>query len=90
MITAGGNPDRLRSEASSGSSNARSPAKCLSSSPDPTKTSEYTTSAQAKNITLTAAARALGLDPMTSSRTEHGRNIPPDLVNRYRAWLNTA
>ncbi len=45
---------------------------------------------QAKNITLTAAARALGLDPMTSSRTEHGRNITPDLVNRYRAWLNTA
>jgi transposase len=45
---------------------------------------------QAKNITLTAAARALGLNPMTISRTERGQNITPDLVNRYRTWLNTA
>lgn len=45
---------------------------------------------QAKNITLEAAARALGLDPMTISRTERGRFITPEVVNRYREWLQTA
>ena len=45
---------------------------------------------QAKNITLHAAARALGLDPMTISRTERGKFVTPEVVNRYRAWLQTA
>lgn len=45
---------------------------------------------QAKNITLEAAARALGLDPMTISRTERGRFVTPEVVNRYREWLRTA
>jgi transposase len=45
---------------------------------------------QAKNITLEAAARALGLDPMTISRTERGRFVTPEVVNRYREWLQTA
>lgn len=45
---------------------------------------------QAKNITLHAAARALGLDPMTISRTERGKFVTPEVVNRYRDWLHTA
>jgi transposase len=45
---------------------------------------------QAKNITLHAAARALGLDAMTISRTERGKSVTPEVVNRYRTWLNTA
>lgn len=44
----------------------------------------------AKNITLNAAARALGLDPMTISRTERGKFVTPEVVNRYREWLRTA
>ena len=45
---------------------------------------------QAKNITIHAAARALHLDPMTISRTERGQFITPEVVNRYRQWLQTA
>lgn len=45
---------------------------------------------QAKNLTLHAAAHALGLDPMTISRTERGKFITPEVVERYREWLNTA
>ena len=45
---------------------------------------------QAKNITLEAAARALGLDPMTIRRTKRGRFITLEVVNRYREWLQTA
>lgn len=45
---------------------------------------------QAKNLTLHAVARALDLDPMTISRTERGRFITPEVVNRYRHWLQTA
>ena len=45
---------------------------------------------QAKNITLQAAAHALGLDTMTISRTERGKFITPEVVNRYRDWLKTA
>jgi hypothetical protein len=45
---------------------------------------------QAKNITLHAAARALGLDPMTISRTERGKFVTPEVVARYREWLQTA
>lgn len=45
---------------------------------------------QAKNITIDAAARALGLAPMTISRTERGQFVTPEVVNRYRAWLETA
>lgn len=45
---------------------------------------------QAKNITLDAAARALGLAPITISRTERGLHITPEIVNRYRQWLATA
>lgn len=45
---------------------------------------------QAKNITIDAAATALGVAPMTISRTERGKFITPELVNRYREWLTTA
>jgi len=45
---------------------------------------------QAKNITITAAAAALDLDPMTISRTERGLFITPEVVTRYRHWLNVA
>ena len=45
---------------------------------------------QAKNITLQAAAHALGLATITISRTERGLFITPEVVNRYRAWLETA
>lgn len=45
---------------------------------------------QAKNITLEAAATALGLAPMTISRTERGQFVTPEVVNRYREWLATA
>lgn len=45
---------------------------------------------QAKNITIHAAAHALGLSPMTISCTERGKFVTPEVVNRYREWLNTA
>lgn len=45
---------------------------------------------QAKNITLHAAAHALGLNPMTISRTERGKFVTPEVVARYREWLKTA
>lgn len=45
---------------------------------------------QAKNITLEAAATAIGVAPMTISRTERGKFITPEVVNRYRKWLQTA
>ena len=45
---------------------------------------------QAKNITIEAAARALGLAPITISRTERGQFVTPEVVNRYRTWLQTA
>ena len=45
---------------------------------------------QAKNITLEAAARAIGVAPITISRTERGQFITPEIVDRYRQWLRTA
>lgn len=45
---------------------------------------------QAKNITIDAAARALDLAPMTISRTERGKFVTPEVVDRYRQWLATA
>ena len=45
---------------------------------------------QAKNITIGAAAAALGLAPVTISRTERGQFVTPEVVSRYRAWLATA
>lgn len=45
---------------------------------------------QAKNITIDAAARALGIAPMTISYTERGKFLTPEVVNRYREWLTTA
>lgn len=45
---------------------------------------------QAKNITIDAAAHALGLAPITISRTERGLDITPETVARYREWLTTA
>lgn len=45
---------------------------------------------QAKNITIEAAAHALNLAMITISRTERGLNITPEIVNRYRTWLETA
>lgn len=45
---------------------------------------------QAKNITIAAAAAAVGVAEMTISRTERGKFVTPEVVNRYRAWLATA
>lgn len=45
---------------------------------------------QAKNITIQAAANALGLGHSTISRTERGMFITPEIVSRYRDWLATA
>jgi transposase len=45
---------------------------------------------QAKNITITAAAKALGTYPSKISRTEHGTYPDYDLAHRYREWLAAA
>jgi transposase len=45
---------------------------------------------QAKNITITAAAKALGTYPSKLSRTEHGTYPDYDLAERYRSWLAAA
>jgi transposase len=45
---------------------------------------------QAKNITITAAAKALGTYPSKLSRTEHGTYPDYDLAERYREWLAAA
>ena len=45
---------------------------------------------QAKNITITAAAKALGTYPSKLSRTEHGTYPDYDLAHRYREWLAAA
>ncbi|WP_244242217.1 IS110 family transposase [Nocardioides seonyuensis] len=45
---------------------------------------------QAKNITIDAAARALGIAPMTISYTERGKYLTPEVITRYREWLTTA
>lgn len=45
---------------------------------------------QAKNITITAAAKALGTYPSKLSRTEHGTYPDYDLAERYREWLKAA
>jgi transposase len=45
---------------------------------------------QAKNITITAAARALGTYPSKLSRTEHGTYPDYELATRYREWLTAA
>jgi transposase len=45
---------------------------------------------RAKNITQDAAAHALAVHPITISRTERGRFIDTDLVERYRTWLQAA
>lgn len=45
---------------------------------------------QAKNITITAAAEALGTYPSKLSRTELGTYPDYDLANRYRQWLLAA
>lgn len=45
---------------------------------------------RAKNITITAAATALGTSPSRISRTEHGTYPDYDLAHRYRAWLAAA
>lgn len=45
---------------------------------------------QAKNLTLTAASTALGVATITISRLERGQFITPELVQRYRDWLNAA
>ncbi|MBU3068193.1 IS110 family transposase [Nocardia sp. NEAU-G5] len=45
---------------------------------------------QAKNITVTAAARHFGLWPTTISRIERGLQRDDELANTYRQWLTTA
>jgi transposase len=45
---------------------------------------------QAKNITLTAAARHFGLWPTVISRLERGQHRNDPLATAYRNWLNTA
>jgi transposase len=45
---------------------------------------------QAKNITLHAAATAIGSHAMTISRMERGLYLNTELTTRYRTWLHTA
>ena len=45
---------------------------------------------QTKNITLHAAAAAIGSHVMTISRMERGLYLNADLTTRYRAWLYAA
>jgi transposase len=45
---------------------------------------------RAKNITITAAAKALGTTQNKISRTEHGTYPDYDLAHRYREWLTAA
>ncbi len=45
---------------------------------------------RAKNITITAAAKALSTYPSKLSRTEHGTFPDYDLAHRYREWLKAA
>jgi transposase len=45
---------------------------------------------QAKNITVTAAAKAFKMWPAAISRIELGQRRDDDLANRYRAWLEAA
>lgn len=45
---------------------------------------------QDRNITLTAAARHLGVWPGTLSRLERGQSRDDELANTYRAWLAAA
>jgi transposase len=45
---------------------------------------------QAKNITLTAAAKAMSTYPNKILRTERGTFPDYDLAERYRAWLHAA
>ncbi len=45
---------------------------------------------QSRNITLTAAARHLGVWPGTLSRLERGQSYDDQLADIYRAWLASA
>jgi hypothetical protein len=45
---------------------------------------------QAKNITLHAAAAAIGTNAMAISRMERGLYLNVDLTTRYRTWLHAA
>ena len=45
---------------------------------------------QARNITLRAAAAAMGTYPNKILRTERGTFPDYDLAQRYRAWLKAA
>ncbi len=45
---------------------------------------------QSRNITLTAAARHLGVCPGTLSRLERGQSYDDQFANIYRAWLASA
>ncbi len=45
---------------------------------------------QTKNITLTAAAKHLGVWPTTISEIERGIRRSDDLTNTYREWLKAA
>ena len=45
---------------------------------------------QAKNITVTAAAKAFNMWPAAISRIELGQRRDDDLANRYRTWLQAA
>ncbi|MGW4069233.1 IS110 family transposase [Nocardia grenadensis] len=47
-------------------------------------------SRQGRNITLTAAARLLGVWPGTLSRLERGQSRDDELAERYRTWLSAA
>ena len=45
---------------------------------------------QAKNITVTAAAKAFNMWPAAISRIELGLRRDDDLASRYRTWLQAA
>lgn len=70
----------------------QSPRKCTNiSRPQPALgIDDLRPARQAKNITLQAAADALGIQIMTLSRTERGLYLNADLTIRYREWLKAA
>lgn len=69
---------------------AREVFKSLTRGLAPPELADLRPTRQAKNITITAAAKALGTYPSKLSRTERGTYPDYELAHRYRGWLNAA
>jgi transposase len=69
---------------------AREIFRLLTQQIDPPAYADLRVARQAKNITVTAAARAFNMLPTVISRIERGLQRNDDLANRYRTWLSAA